>query len=179
MAMFERVGNHIFFNGRKYYKCRDYWTPTGYKTKVRGSRKDLHIAVYEKFHGPVPKGFLVHHIDHNPDNNHPSNLQCMSRSEHQRHHVLDKFKKNMRRRRCAHCKKFYMSGASFSKYCGAVCNTARRRKDGTDNEMRPCRLCNKPFSINKYIPTQTCSKPCFRGLLRQMMLAKNRKSTDN
>jgi hypothetical protein len=39
---------------------------------------------------PVPKGYCVHHIDHDMYNNDPSNLQLMTMSDHIRHHHLGK-----------------------------------------------------------------------------------------
>lgn len=36
--------------------------------------------------GQDPRGFEVHHIDHNPRNNDLSNLQLLSPGEHQRVH---------------------------------------------------------------------------------------------
>lgn len=46
-------------------------------------RKDLHVAVWESHHGcPVPAGHEIHHVDHDKENNEPSNLQCLTISEH-------------------------------------------------------------------------------------------------
>jgi len=43
-------------------------------------------AVYEAHHGPIPKGYQIHHIDGNPYNNLPSNLTALSPEEHSKIH---------------------------------------------------------------------------------------------
>lgn len=48
--------------------------------------KRLHIYIYEKYNGEIPKGYQIHHIDHNKDNNEISNLKLVSREEHNKIH---------------------------------------------------------------------------------------------
>lgn len=45
-----------------------------------------HRWVWEKRHGPIPKGFVIHHKDGNKLNNKLRNLELMSRGEHQKAH---------------------------------------------------------------------------------------------
>jgi hypothetical protein len=47
------------------------------------------IVEYERAYGPVPAGFIVHHIDHDSLNDAPDNLVAMSRAEHLAHHHHD------------------------------------------------------------------------------------------
>lgn len=44
----------------------------------------LHRKIYEDNYGPIPKGYHVHHIDNNPDNNSIENLQALPPKEHNR-----------------------------------------------------------------------------------------------
>jgi len=44
--------------------------------------KTNYRKIYEEHNGPIPKGFHIHHIDGNSDNNDPSNLICLSPQEH-------------------------------------------------------------------------------------------------
>src|SRR4051812_40891347 len=49
----------------------------------------LHVAIWEHVNRRrLPDGFVVHHIDENPANNEPSNLQAMDRVDHLREHGL-------------------------------------------------------------------------------------------
>ena len=41
---------------------------------------------YEASHGPIPRGFVVHHIDRDPLNDSPENLEAMSRADHMKEH---------------------------------------------------------------------------------------------
>lgn len=63
---------------------RVYFKPGGYDAE-RGVEA-LHREVYKREIGPIPAGYDVHHIDHDPDNNTPDNLECMPRGDHQSYH---------------------------------------------------------------------------------------------
>lgn len=54
--------------------------------KIEDKRKRLHIYVYETEKGSIPKGYAVHHIDFDKNNNDISNLMLLTRSEHERLH---------------------------------------------------------------------------------------------
>lgn len=46
-----------------------------------------HRLVWQRTHGvPIPPGFVVHHRDHNKENNSPANLELMARGDHVREH---------------------------------------------------------------------------------------------
>ena len=55
-----------------------------YNTKLR---KHMHQYVWEKENGPTPKGWEIHHIDGDTDNNDISNLQAMPMLEHKAIHT--------------------------------------------------------------------------------------------
>ena len=44
-------------------------------------RKRRPRVIYEEHYGTIPKGYVIRHIDGNKDNDDPSNLQAISRSE--------------------------------------------------------------------------------------------------
>lgn len=44
-----------------------------------------HVAVYELLNGPIPQGLDVNHRDGDKTNNHPDNLEPMSRGDNHRH----------------------------------------------------------------------------------------------
>src|SRR5689334_9661561 len=58
----------------------------GSKYFSKRSRR-LHRVVWEYHHGPVPKGYHVHHKDHDRANNQIGNLELLTPKEHLAHHV--------------------------------------------------------------------------------------------
>ena len=83
----------VVFNGETYIrnpKSRYYFKHTTSNSERKGS-KQLHRAVWEFYKGKIPKGYHVHHIDGDIDNNDISNLECISAREHLSMHG----KKNM------------------------------------------------------------------------------------
>ena len=69
----------ISFNGFK-YTLRN----TGYYGRTEGKRTLLHRDVWRFYHGVIPKGFDVHHIDRDRSNNDITNLELMDHAEHAR-----------------------------------------------------------------------------------------------
>ncbi len=47
------------------------------------------VYVYELINGPLPKGLVVHHTDHNSMNDLPDNLQALTRSQHIIEHKVE------------------------------------------------------------------------------------------
>lgn len=69
---------YVEYDGIKFYADKKgYWLGT-----VNKRAKRLHIYVWEKHNGKVPKGYHVHHVDFNTNNNELSNLQLLSQREH-------------------------------------------------------------------------------------------------
>lgn len=45
-----------------------------------------HVLVWEKKHGTIPRGWVVHHLNHVRTDNRLSNLIAMTRSQHTKLH---------------------------------------------------------------------------------------------
>jgi SNF2 family DNA or RNA helicase len=68
-----------------------------YEASLNGVSLDQFIANTRKPNSGMkfvdPSKFHIHHIDHNPTNNHTSNLQCLAAEKHRQHHATyDNFK---------------------------------------------------------------------------------------
>lgn len=48
----------------------------------------IYSLVWKLFNGEKPKGYVIHHIDHNKLNDRLDNLELMKRGEHIRHHNI-------------------------------------------------------------------------------------------
>lgn len=63
-------------------------TEKGYiRISKNGQRKYLHTLIWEQHNGPLPKGYQLHHIDHNPHNNSLDNLLPVTPIQHRRLHA--------------------------------------------------------------------------------------------
>lgn len=52
------------------------------RIKVNGAWVLEHRYVWEQIHGPLPKGWVVHHINGNKSDNRPTNLLGLPKGEH-------------------------------------------------------------------------------------------------
>lgn len=69
-------GNKV---GKGYFRVRLY------KDRI-GTPFNVHCLVYETFVEPIPKGYDVHHINHNPSDNRVENLCLMETHLHHKKH---------------------------------------------------------------------------------------------
>lgn len=69
---------------------KTYIDENGYY-RFKDSNKLVHRWVAEKFIGPIPHGYVVHHIDRNKLNNDVNNLEIMSQEEHEKEHEWEIF----------------------------------------------------------------------------------------
>lgn len=69
----------VEYDGIKWYSSKSgYWVGS----PERGKIARLHVYVWEKHNGPVPKGFHVHHKDQDKSNNCIDNLELISGADH-------------------------------------------------------------------------------------------------
>lgn len=77
------------FNGETYYLCGNYFQRKG---------KRLHREVWTYHNGDIPKGYHVHHIDHNRSNNSIYNLNLIKGTEHLHQHMEEPERKAQSRK---------------------------------------------------------------------------------
>ena len=89
-----------------------------------GCKGQIFRLVWIAFNGPIPKGHVVHHIDHNKLNDRLDNLCLMTKSEHAKHHMkytsfgkYDKTGKN--NPSYNNHKKFYNNGVETKRFDSA------------------------------------------------------------
>ena len=157
------MAEHIFFNGRKYYK-----TATGYWRSTDREHKLLHVAVWEAANGKVLKGYDVHHVDGNRSNTALENLQCLTRAEHARLHNLarvaagGRFTTKITRdipKACVQCGKKFLAVQRDAQFCSRSC-AGRWRRAHSKEITRVCAVCGKEFVTKPERRTRYCSKVC-------------------
>ena len=75
--------DQVMYMGKKYRQDK----VTGYYVCTSGSRKRLHVAMWEQAAGrDVPVGCVIHHVDWVKTHNEINNLVCVLVSEHERIH---------------------------------------------------------------------------------------------
>lgn len=52
-------------------------------------QQPIYRLVWEAFNGPIPEGYVIHHIDHDKLNDSLDNLMLMTNEDHSRHHNTD------------------------------------------------------------------------------------------
>ena len=143
--------HHQRFNGIVYN--RD-------KTNHFRATYHIHRAVWEYYNGSIPIKHEIHHIDENPKNNCAQNLQCLTKSEHQKIHKPQGQPATQRTKNllihCAFCGQLFKASESHRRYCSEKCRLA--------NEIitKVCPVCGKIFPVQKKHKHQVfCSIHCF------------------
>lgn len=147
---------HQKFNGVVYYRVKSGHYTANYFA--------IHRTIWNYYNGDPPKGYEIHHIDENPANNEISNLQLLTRSEHQRIHRHGKAIPNNVEEYyvCSNCGRGFKSKKLANlKYCSAKCKREAEKRNGKDyKESRHCIICGQEFFCRRDKPTKTCSNHC-------------------
>lgn len=139
----------------------------------------LHRFVYERAHGPIPDGWHVHHDDHNPLNNDPSNLVAKTPAQHWAEHHEERgpdwhrlggaatwANATYREYFCKQCNEPFSSRAQQRPdCCSALCRERwyRAHRRGRTYEPYVCIVCGTKFQRLVRVrpaPSETCSRPC-------------------
>lgn len=130
---------------------------TGYylsSKPINGSRKRLHVYVWEKHNGAIPKGYQVHHIEMDKSKNEISDLVLLSVSEHQKLHAenfteerLEKMRRNLTENARPKACEWHKSDAGREWHKQHGRDVWKKRKPKTYT----CTNCGKEFeSLNCY-----------------------------
>lgn len=76
----------IVYDGIRWVKQKSGYYESARSRKDRPYKHWLHQYIYEKEKGKIKKGYHVHHIDGDKDNNKIENLELITPSEHSKRH---------------------------------------------------------------------------------------------
>lgn len=150
---------YAYYDGKKFRKD----TKTGYylsTTKIGNGRKRLHVYVWEKNNGEIPKGYQIHHYDENKDNNEVDNLICMTKSEHNAWHakhdrerMLPIWRESMDKARIE-ASKWHKSEEGRRKKSEAIKGIKHKKR-----YMKNCKNCGKTYRTSLQ-RSMFCSPKC-------------------
>lgn len=182
MSGYRRVEGteEVVWKGRRYRRLPDHVLRHRrvYFMATTHPRSYLHRDIYTAHYGPIPQGWHVHHIDHNPLNNDPSNLAAISAEDHLKHHGqhIEAFV-NI----CDECGKEYGAKRVGARWCSPACKQRRRRRDGVTYkrplkghmaETRNCVLCGAEYTAKKPW-ARYCGMQCRNLFNRQIRKQEN------
>lgn len=122
----------------------------------------LHRYVWEFYHGTIPKGYEIHHIDFDKSNNDISNLQCLERHEHKKLHadMLTNEQREWRRNNLntvARPKAVEWHKSEIGRKWHS--DQAKKAVLNTRIYDNKCKVCGKEFT-SKQKPSNYCSDAC-------------------
>lgn len=136
----------------------------------------IYRDVWQYYNGEIPDGYVIHHVDENPDNNAIENLQCMTQAEHRRLHN-ENLTRDFKEFTCVVCgKTFTAMNLGINKYCSEHC----RQRGGylaRKTELRYCEFCGEPFFTAPTWEQQFCSPHCARKANADQSIANLPKNT--
>lgn len=153
------------FNGYSFRRDKR----TGYflsSCKIDGERKRLHVYVWEHHNGSIPKGYDIHHIDHDKNNNNIENLAILSRKEHLQIHGNELSEEQKERRKKNLLEKALPKAAEWHKSEQGIEWHRQHGKEvyaNLDFVQYACSFCGKTFETkNRYAENSNtfCSGNC-------------------
>jgi hypothetical protein len=149
------------FNGKKYwlYKGERYFS---------SSNKRLHIEVWKFFKGEIPKGYHIHHIDGNRENNNISNLAMVQAELHLRFEGKKRFRENPEWAKDFHSKGIEKAKEWHKSDEGRKWHSEHGKKTWINREYKilVCEVCKKEYQTRHSGKSKYCHPNCKAQALR-------------
>lgn len=140
---------------------------TGYylsNTRRNGKRVRLHRFVYETEKGKIPKGYHIHHIDHDKNNNTIENLTLMTQHEHLSLHGYEMSDEEKRKRKSNFDSIRHLASEWHKSNEGKEWHKEHSLQIARDMLRRQikkvCKHCGKEFIDNGFNQREYCSNNC-------------------
>ena len=161
LVIYSDNNKYAYFNNYKF--TRDEKTNYYLSSTINNKRYRLHRYVWEYFNGTIPKGFDIHHKDHNKNNNEIENLEILSKSEHLKRHSEEMTKETRQKYRDI-----------LSEYARPKATEWHKSKEGRKwhkkqyevslgnrkKEKFVCEYCGKEYEAYKNGTNRFCSNKC-------------------
>lgn len=139
---------------------------TGYylsTKKINGKRKRLHVYIWEKYNGEIPKGAQVHHIDGDKASVDINNLELLTAAEHMRKHWQEKTPEEINKYR-ERIKENCISKAAewHGSEEGRQWHKEQAKRIDANIELKEfrCEYCGTTFKTKPYGKVKYCSNKC-------------------
>ena len=150
-----------WFNGKdfKLYKNEKYFS--------RGTTR-LHTEVWKHYKGDIPKGYHIHHVDGNTQNNDISNLNMVLESLHQRFTGKKRIKDNPEWFKEFHSKGIEAAKEWHKSEVGLQWHSEQGKKTWHNREYKKhnCEVCNKEYETRHSGVSKYCHNNCKAKALR-------------
>ena len=171
--MIKYENGYAIVDGHKFRKDKK----TGYYLSgpINHKRYRLHRYIYEKYNGSIPKGYDIHHIDHNKDNNEIENLQLLSSTKHKSIHSKEVseemrqfYRDNMNNVVRPKAIEWHKSAEGREWHKEQWKKTLGKVKHEQKPKKLKCLNCSKEYETTTFGDTKFCSNNCKSAYRRKL-----------
>ena len=155
------MSNCIIVDGIKFYECRaGYFCGSLNQKPIR-----LHRYIWQKHYGEIPKGFDIHHKDHDKSNNSIENLELVDRHKHHSDHMkeperVEQSKENLNK--FAHIKAIEWHKSDVGRLWHKEHYKISLNDKWDKTVSKVCEVCGNEYSVSPLVAYKSrfCSNKC-------------------